>query len=91
MIAKLYICALSVRKPRRELSWLGAAIAMVSVGVWLFVSPIFSDTVCEWMICIALFITALVFFSLAFLFYHPKKPKQSQKSKSDKPQEINHE
>ena len=72
MTAKLYIYALSVKKPRRELPWLGVAILMISVGVWLIVSPIFSDVVCEWVICIALFITSLVFFWLAFLFYHPK-------------------
>ena len=87
MTAKLYIGALSVKKPRRELPWLGVALAMVSVGVWLFVSPIFSDTVCEWIICIALFITALIFFSLAFLFYHPRKKKQNKNVKCDKPQE----
>ena len=91
IIAKLYIGALNVRKPRRELPWLGAALAMVTVGVWLFVSPIFSDTFCEWLICIALFITALIFFLLAFLFSPPKKPKRDKNAKSDKAQEINHE
>ena len=74
--ATLYISALSTRKPRRELAWLIAALAMVSIGVWLFVSPIFSDVVCEWIICIALFIVGLVFAALAFLFYHPKEKKK---------------
>lgn len=73
LTTKLYISALSVKKPRRELTWLAVAILMISVGVWLFVSPIFSDLVCEWIICISLFITSLIFFGLAFLFYRPKK------------------
>ena len=74
-IAKLYIGALSVKKPRRELPILGASILMISGGVWLFASPIFSDVVCEWIICAALLINAVVFFGLAFLFYIPQKKK----------------
>ena len=70
--AKLYISALSVKKPKRELGWLLAAVIMITLGVWLFVSPIFSDTVCEWIISIGLFLIALVFAALAFLFFPTK-------------------
>ena len=73
IITKLYILALNVKKPRRELGWMWASVVMISVGIWLFVSPIFSDRVCEWVICIGLFFIALVFAGLAFLFFPTKK------------------
>ena len=73
---KLYISALNVRKPRRELGWFATALIMITLGVWLFVSPIFSDVFCEWLISIALFLAALIFAALAFLFYPTKAKKQ---------------
>ena len=76
MTATLYISALSSRKPRRNMPLLLVAMLMITAGVWLFVSPIFSDVVCEWIICIALFITGLIFAALSFLFYHPKKKEE---------------
>ena len=73
MTTTMYVAALNARKPRRDLPLLFSALLMMTVGSWFFFSPIFSDTVCEWIICIALFLTGLIFGCLAFLFYYPKK------------------
>lgn len=70
--SKLYISSLNVKKPRGQLRRFWGALIMISVGVWMFVSPIFSDRVCEWIISISLFLISLIFFALTFLFYPTK-------------------
>ena len=69
----LYISALYIRKPRRNLPKLLLAIGFISAGGMLFFGYVFTDLFIEWIVAIALFITALAFGALAFLFHHPKK------------------
>lgn len=73
MATTMYVSALSLRKPRSELITFAIAILMIVVGTALFSGSFIDDYFLEWVMCIALFITALAFAALAFLFYHPKK------------------
>lgn len=69
----LYISALYIRKPKRNLPKLLMAIAFISFGAMLVFGHVFTDLLIEWFISIALFITALAFAALAFLFHGPHK------------------
>ena len=69
----LYISALYIRKPRRNLPKLLLAIGFISAGGMLVFGQVFTDLFIEWTVSIALFITALAFGALAFLFHHPRK------------------
>ena len=69
----LYISALYIRKPKRNLPKLLMAIGFISMGGMLVFGSVFTDLLVEWVVSVALFVTALAFGALAFLFYHPKK------------------
>ena len=69
----LYISALYIRKPRRNLPKLLLAIGFITAGGMLVFGQVFTDLFIEWTVSIALFITALAFGALAFLFHHPRK------------------
>ncbi len=79
MTITLYISALYIKKPRRNLTALAISIVMISVGVWMISSSLLTDLFLEWVMCIALFITALVFGALAFLFYKGGEKKTEKK------------
>ena len=72
MALTLYISAMAYKKPRRELAAMIIALLMTVTGTYLAVSPYIDEIILEWVMCIALFIAALAFAALAFLFHHPK-------------------
>lgn len=79
MTATLYISALYTKKPRTNLTELAISLLLVTLGAVLFAGNFITDLFLEWLICIALFITALVFAALAFLFHHPKENTKQEK------------
>lgn len=84
MALSLYLASLSAKKPTRNLVRFIITLALISVGASLFASTFIPDEVIEWVICVALFIAALVFGALAFLFSPIKQDKD--KAAEDKPE-----
>ncbi len=68
MVIGMYSAALSVRKPQDKMSRFIIGVALISFGMYLFTNPLIPDAVMEWVLCIALFLFALIFAGLAYLF-----------------------
>lgn len=68
MALSLYLASLSAKKPTRNLVKFIIDILLISVGAALSMGTFIPDEAIEWVICVALFIAALVFGALAFLF-----------------------
>lgn len=79
MALSLYLASLSAKKPTRSLVKFIIGIVLISLGAALITSTFIPDEVIEWVICVALFVAALVFGALAFLF-SPLKHEVGKKS-----------
>lgn len=79
MALSLYLASLSAKKPTRSLVKFIIGIVLISLGAALITSTFIPDEVIEWVICVVLFVAALVFGALAFLF-SPLKHEVGKKS-----------
>ena len=75
----LYTTLANVRSGKYNLPKFLIWLLALSVGVFLFANPIFSDLIINWAICIVLFIATVIFAALAILFAPNKKPQNSTK------------
>lgn len=80
MVIGMYSAALSVRKPQDKMSRFIIGVVLISGGMYLFTNPIIPNAVMEWVLCISLFLFALIFAGLAYLF-SPTKPAAQGKKK----------
>ena len=69
----MYITALSTSRRKSSLPNFLSRILLISLGMYLFAHPLFTNLVLNWAICIFFFISALAFGGLALLFSPSKK------------------
>ena len=84
MALSLYLASLSAKKPTRKLVKFIFTLVLISVGAALLTSTFIPDEAIEWVVCVALFIAALVFAALAFLFSPLKHEIESKNSREAK-------
>ena len=64
----MYIIATNAKRQKYGVVKFILCVLLSTAGVYLFASPIISDLVLTWIICIIFLLAALVFGALAFLF-----------------------
>ena len=69
----MYITALSTNRKKSSLPSFLLRLLLISVGMYLFAHPLFTNLLLNWAMCIFFFLSALVFGGLALLFSPSKK------------------